>query len=51
MSIILIGLCMLGILFCIAALCIQYTYAKKLKSCTACIRAEIVDISVETSRV
>mgnify|MGYP001062284039 CR=1 FL=1 len=51
MSIILIGLCMLGIFFCIAALCIQYTYAKKLKLCTASVRAEIIDMVVETSRV
>lgn len=51
MSIILIGLCMLGIFFCIAALCIQYTYSKKLKLCTTCVKAEIIDMAVETSRV
>lgn len=51
MSIILIGLCMLGIFFCIVALCIQYTYAKKLKLCTASVRAEIIDMVVETARV
>ena len=50
MSIIWIGLCILGILFCIAAWCIYYTYAKKLRACTASVRAEIIDMVVETSR-
>lgn len=50
MSIIWIGLCILGIVFCIAAWCIYYTYSKKLRVCTASVKAEMIDMVVETSR-
>jgi len=51
MNMIFLFLFVLGSAFVIAALCIKYAYRKKLKLCTERVKAEIIDIAMEVSRV